>query len=233
MFGSLQLTGRARDHVIDLDAPAAVVHRDTVPALRALYAAARAAGFEPVVASGFRDFARQVSIWNRKWRGELPLLDADGAPLDRHALTDGECVDRILDWSALPGASRHHWGSEVDLYDAAVLPAGVVPRLVPGEYAPGGPFHAFSDWLEAHAVDFGFWRPYRRDRGGVRPEPWHWSHAAVAGPALDAMTPALIGDALRAAAIDGVEHVLPRLDALFERFVLAVDDAPVQAAHAA
>ncbi|MCU0869921.1 MAG: M15 family metallopeptidase [Burkholderiales bacterium] len=226
MFDPLQLTGRSRDHVVSIDPPRAVVHRDTAAALRAMHAAARADGFELRVASGFRDFDRQAAIWNAKWRGERVLLDPVGVPLDAAALSPHQRVDAILDWSALPGASRHHWGSEVDLFDAAALPEGAVPDLVPAEFTAGGPFAPLFAWLVEHAATFGFFRPYATDRGGVRPEPWHWSHAPVAAQALAALDATLLADALRAAPIDGLEHVLPRLSALHARYVLAVDAPP-------
>ena len=37
----------------------------------------------------------------------------------------------ILEWSALPGASRHHWGSEFDVFDLAALPEGYRVQLLP------------------------------------------------------------------------------------------------------
>jgi LAS superfamily LD-carboxypeptidase LdcB len=228
MLDALQLTGRAGDHVVAIDLPPATVHRDTASALRALHDAARADGIELRVASGFRDFERQAAIWNAKWRGERVLLDADGVPLDATALDPDERVDRILDWSALPGASRHHWGCDIDVFDAAALPPGTGPQLLPSEFAPDGPFEPLLAWLEHHAPRFGFFRPYRTDRGGVRPEPWHWSHAPVSLDAQAAIDVDAIAAALQAARIEGVEHVLPRLDALFARFVVAVD-APTPA----
>ncbi len=89
--------------------------------------------------SSFRDFERQLAIWNGKCRGERDLLDrgrASGwmpAALDQDAL-----VSAILLWSALPGASRHHWGTDMDVIDAAAVPAGAAVQLEPAEYAPGG-----------------------------------------------------------------------------------------------
>ncbi len=37
---------------------------------------------------------------------------------------EAERVAAILVWSALPGASRHHWGTDCDVIDAAALPPG-------------------------------------------------------------------------------------------------------------
>jgi hypothetical protein len=69
---------------------------------------------------------------------------------------------------------------------------------------------------------FGFFRPYTVDRGGVQPEPWHLSHAPVAVPALAALSPQILMDAIAGSAVEGKEHVLARLPELHARFVAAV-----------
>ena len=116
--------------------------------------------------SSFRDFDRQLQIWNAKFSGARALLDAAGRPLDATALSPAARIDAILLWSALPGASRHHWGTDVDLIDRAATPAGYRVQLTPAEFAAGGPFARLHDWLEAHAARFGFFRPFRGDAFG-------------------------------------------------------------------
>ena len=76
-------------------------------------------GIDLAARSSFRDFDTQLTIWNRKWAGERPLYDRQGRPLERRQLADSQAVDAILCWSAIPGGSRHHWGSDVDVIDAA------------------------------------------------------------------------------------------------------------------
>ncbi len=133
MLDALQLTGRSRSHIAQLDAPRVALHVDAVADFLEMCAAARQADIEIAVFSGFRDFDSQVTIWNRKYRGERALLDAHGVPVDHATLDAAARVDHILRWSALPGASRHHWGSELDLYDSAALPEGYRVQLVPSE----------------------------------------------------------------------------------------------------
>ena len=67
------------------------------------------------------------------------------------------------------------------------------------------------------------------DRGGVGCEPWHISYAPVAQRCLAQLDAAVLREALRSAAIDGVAEVEVRLDELLLRHVVAVD-APPQAA---
>lgn len=222
MLDSLQLTGRAATHVRAVPELAATLHNDAVAAVLGLREAARADGLELAVVSSFRDFARQEAIWNAKFRGERPLLDRDECEIDAAALDDRGRVDAILLWSALPGASRHHWGSDIDVVDRAAVAPDYRPRLTAKEFAPDGPFRALSDWLTANMARFGFFRPYTLDRGGVQPEPWHLSYAPVSVPALGALTPEVLMEAVASSSMHGREHVLARLPELHARFVSAV-----------
>lgn len=226
MLSPLALTGRTREHVVVLEAPRATVNVQSVQAFLSMRAAAAREGIDLVPASAFRDFDAQLALWNAKFRGERPLLDAAGQAVSREGLDDGAVVDLILRWSALPGASRHHWGSDLDLVDVAAMPTGYRVQLVPAEYAAGGVFARLSDWLEVHAVEFDFYRPYREALGGVQPEPWHWSHAPVSVPALQAMSPALLVEALADSALEGRACVLDRIDRIFATHVAAVAPAP-------
>lgn len=226
MLNPFELTGRTRTHIVQLETPRVAIHCDAAGDFLALCEAARKERMEIAVFSGFRDFESQLAIWNRKFRGERPLLDADGIAVDPTNLDEPAIIDHILRWSALPGASRHHWGSELDLYDAAALPEGYRVQLVPDEYAPTGVFARLSAWLAAHAAEFGFFRPYAAFLGGVFPEPWHWSYAPVSMPALAALTPDVIASALSGADILGKANVLARLGELHRSHVLAVAGPP-------
>ena len=179
-FNARTLTGRDRDHVVSLAAPACVLHPDVAAALRRMREAAARAGIDLVPASSFRDFATQVRIWNEKWTGRRPLHDRAGRPVEAARLTPKRRIEAILAWSAPPGGSRHHWGTEIDVYDRAALPDGARLGLVPAEYGPDGPFARLTAWLDAHMHRYGFHRPYVTDRGGVQPEPWHLSHFPTA-----------------------------------------------------
>ena len=148
--------------------------------------AAARSGHDLQAISSFRDFERQVVLWNRKWRGERPLHDRSGAVLEYGTLTEPQRVDAILCWSAIPGGSRHHWGSDIDVVDAAAMPEGYQPQLLPGEYAAGGVFERLTLWLDRHMHRFGFHRPYATDRGGAGIERWHLSYAPVARQAIEA-----------------------------------------------
>jgi LAS superfamily LD-carboxypeptidase LdcB len=222
-MNELELTGRARTHVIELEQPPCALHYEVVASFLAMRDAAAADGIDLQARSSFRDFDTQVAIWNRKWRGERALLDREGRRIERSRISDAECVDAILCWSAIPGGSRHHWGSDIDVIDANAIPAGYEVQLVPQEYAADGIFARLNDWLDANMRRFGFFRPYRIDRGGVSPEPWHLSYAPVAVPALEALSLSMLRHVVESSAIEGKPHVLARLPEIYTRFLLSID----------
>ncbi len=202
---------------------------EVAQALSRLSVEARQAGFELRVASGFRDFDRQLAIWNAKFRGQRPVLDDDDQIVDLAALSDEDKVHRILRFSALPGASRHHWGTDLDVYDAAAVPEDYRVQLTAAEAADDGPFGPLHRWLDeriSRAASYGFYRPYDRDRGGVAPERWHLSYA----PLSHALEQRLDAEALRASwchgcpgdALAGRACLEACLDELFERYVSRV-----------
>jgi LAS superfamily LD-carboxypeptidase LdcB len=131
-----------------------------------------------------------------------------------------------LSWSALPGASRHHWGTDIDVIDRAAMPDGYRYRLVPDEYAAGGVFNALNEWLAGNIARFGFYRPYAEYCGGVNPEPWHLSFAPIAAPALQLLTPELIAATLRESDLLGKDEVLARLPAIYRNYVENISAYP-------
>ncbi len=225
-----QLTGRVATHIRDVPELGGRLHAAAIEAALALREAAAQDGIDLAVVSSFRDFNHQAEIWNSKFRGERPLLDRDGRLLDAAKLDERARVDAILLWSALPGASRHHWGSDFDVIDRAACGLDYRPQLTVAEFTEG-PFARLNEWLGANLARFAFFRPYTTDRGGVHPEPWHVSHAPVAGPALACLTPDVLYEAIDNSGLLGREHVLARLPEIHARYVTAVD--PAEPAHIA
>ena len=222
-MNAAELTGQARTHVADVADPACRLHVHVVTPFLNLRRAAAADGIDLLPVSSFRDFARQLAIWNGKFSGEKPMLGSSGETLDVAALTPQERVDAILLWSALPGASRHHWGTDVDLIDRAADSSGHQDKLTQQAFAPQGPFATLARWLEIHAPRFGFFRPFQGVRSGVQPEPWHFSFAPTAEKARLALSVPVLREAISAAPLLGKELVLARLDELHERYVASID----------
>jgi LAS superfamily LD-carboxypeptidase LdcB len=232
-MNELELTGRARGHVVELQQPRCTLHYAAAASFLAMREAAARAGIDLAAASSFRDFERQLAIWNAKWRGERPLLDRAGQPLEAASLDEAARIDAILCWSALPGGSRHHWGTDCDVIDAAAMPEGYRLRLVPEEYARDGVFGRLTPWLDENMGRFGFYRPYASAHGGAGVEPWHLSYWPVANEALEALTLPVLRRAVAGSGLLGREQVLERLPEIYTRFILAVDPCEPAAGRAA
>ena len=222
----MQLTGRDRGHLVVLEEPRCTLHAAAVRPFLAMREAAARAGFVLAPVSSFRDFDRQRAIWNAKFRGERPALDRRGRLVDMGSLDAGRRVETILFWSALPGASRHHWGSDIDVADGGPIAVGYEPRLEVSEYRRGGPFAELSAWLGDNMRRYGFFRPYVRRGRGVQPEPWHLSYAPVARPALAGMTTRLLAEAIIGCGVEGEAEILARLPAIRKRYVQGVEAPP-------
>ncbi len=222
LLNEFELTGRSRSHLVDAVDLRCTLHRQAMPAFVAMREAALAAGLDLRAASSFRDFDRQLAIWNGKFRGERALADRAGRALDAISLTAVERIEAILAWSALPGASRHHWGTDLDVYDAIAMPDASALQLVPQEYAPQGPFAKLTEWLDTHMHYFGFFRPYVGNGDGVSAEPWHLSFAPLAVLCLAQLSPRLLTKILTTVPLEGRTEVLARIDDIHWRFVAAV-----------
>lgn len=174
------LTGKTANHLTPglggfLFAP------EAAQAIERLAKRALAQGFELKITSSFRDFERQKNIWNAKASGQRVLLDSHGEPLDFQTLNEDQVIDAIMRWSAFPGASRHHWGTDVDVYDGKAVSADYQVQLTPQEVSGVfAPFYSWLDQLIASDDAEGFYRPYDQDRGGVAPEAWHLSYRPLA-----------------------------------------------------
>jgi LAS superfamily LD-carboxypeptidase LdcB len=225
-LGPLELTGRSRSHLVDCKELSCALHPDVVEPLLDMRRAAARDGIELGIASSFRDFATQLRIWNEKWTGQRILNDRRGRRLDVQALTPVERVEAILIWSAPPGGSRHHWGTEVDVYDRAALQSGERLQLVSEEYGPRGPFAHLTTWLDQNMGRWGFYRPYATDRGGVAPEPWHLSHAPTAREASRRLRLATIRRALLSSEIAGGPALIQALPEIYARYIRSVDSPP-------
>jgi len=176
-----QLTGQDQGH-LDADSLSVALHRSVIGPWQALVEDARIEGFDLVVASSFRSFDRQALIWNAKANGQRPVLDDQDNPIDIKQLDAWELLQAILRWSAIPGASRHHWGTDIDVYDRSTVESDYVPQLIQAEVSQGGPFEPLHEWLDEYIAkghSHGFFRPYQNDFGGVAPERWHLSYAPL------------------------------------------------------
>ena len=132
-------------------------------------------GISIEIVSSFRSFDRQLAIFERKY---LQYTEDDGMePL--------QAIDKIIEYSTIPGTSRHHWGTDIDIIDASKKTEGDV--LVPSKFEEGGPFADLKVWMDEHAREYGFYLVYTDEskRRGFKYEPWHYSYAPLSVPMLE------------------------------------------------
>lgn len=201
-----------------------LMHSDIVADWLKLQKAAAAAGFDLAVASSYRSFARQLMIWNDKAKGIRPVYDQHGNPVDILSLDAPSRVHAILRWSALPGGSRHHWGTDLDVYDRSMVKDDYQVQLSEQEVQSGGVFCALHDWLDLQLLPAGknnFFRPYT-GFGAVSAERWHLSHSAVSQAICPLMTAELLHNRIASyAGIDFMlqDSVLNEFDQIFRDYV--------------
>ncbi|MBZ0328094.1 MAG: M15 family metallopeptidase [Altibacter sp.] len=169
-----QLIGKGNPDIVG-DSYTSKMHKEAKTAFLNMKTAAAKAGIQIEVVSAYRSFQRQKEIFEGKYKG----FTAAG-------LSPSEAIEKIIEYSTIPGTSRHHWGTDIDLIDAnATRPESV---LQPQHFHGNGPFCKLKDWLNVRANSFGFFEVYTDNahRKGFKYEPWHFSYAPVSIPMLEA-----------------------------------------------
>lgn len=214
------LTGQSTDHLAGFGKHR--LHPEAKAAFLAMQQRAQKDGFDLQPASTFRDFERQQLIWNEKFKGLRPVLDKNSQPIDVKTLTTEQLCKAILHWSALPGASRHHWGSDLDIYDPSLLPDGQRLLLEPWEYEEGGYFYSLSEWLTQNMADYHFYRPFQQNTSGVAVEPWHISYKPLAERLESLLTPETLLTAWQGKEIAGYDWLSLHLADIFAGYIKPV-----------
>ncbi len=184
------------------------LRREAYDAFLAMRKAALADGVVLTVLSATRNFNHQKRIWENKWHGRQ-ILYGNIMATDIH--DPAERALEILRFSAMPGTSRHHWGTDIDL------------NSLNNSYFESGQGLREYEWLRANAAGFGFCQPYtrhgQRRQGGYEEEKWHWSYKPIASIFLKAYKAKVSYDDIRNFA--GWETAAPLQ--VIERFVLDVN----------
>ena len=220
----LILTGQTDRHIHWFD-DGMGIHHEMLSAFTELKNAAQEAGLELSIASGFRNFERQLTIWQNKFSGNTAIKNAANEILAPEHLSEIEKIHAIMLFSALPGASRHHWGCEIDVYAKNLLPPEQALALEPWEYDTAGHFYPLTLWMNEHAKQFGFFLPYDKFRGGVAQEPWHLSYLPLSQHYQQAYTQELLRATLDNSDIAGKALLLDLLPELYQRYIINVANA--------
>lgn len=213
------LTGRTTDQLTAFRDGQFLIHKHAAHDLTRLFQHAADDGVDLAITSSFRSYENQKTIWNNKASGLRAVLDSDSNAVDISQKTKEEILFLILRWSAIPGGSRHHWGTDLDVYDQKSISAEYKVQLVPAEYELGGPFHLASLWLAENMEEHGFYRPYSQDRGAIAPEPWHISYRPLSEALLEQLTFELFMKHLNQSDFLLKEEALKNARDIYHRFI--------------
>jgi zinc D-Ala-D-Ala carboxypeptidase len=142
------------------------MRKEAYDAFKSMHAKATQDGVKLTILSATRNFDHQKGIWERKWTRTRYM----GWP-------DAKKVSDIMTYSSMPGTSRHHWGTDIDL------------NALENDYFEKGSGLKTYEWLNLNAPDFGFYQTYTSKdsgRSGYEEEKWHWSYMPLAEKYLQA-----------------------------------------------
>ncbi len=216
---SKEILGLTTKHLIQLS-PSIAIHKDMLLAYQALTKEAKKVNINLSIASGFRSFERQLLIWNNKFIGITPIKNSSGSTVNIKNLSSNDILHAILLFSALPGASRHHWGCDIDIFASNLLPEKTKLQLEQWEYEKNGYFEKLSNWLMEHAHKFDFYFPYDKYRNGVAAEPWHISYMPVAKKYQEKVSCELLMHYLLNIDIKGKQSIMEQLPEIFQRYII-------------
>ena len=139
--------------------------------------AAAKADIDIKAVSAYRSYHRQREIWNAKY---IKLISQGLSAID--------AIQKITTYSTLPGTSRHHWGTDIDIIDNANPQSGDV--LLAEKFYGDGPSSALRSWMSQNAADYGFLEVYtdNPNRKGFAHEPWHYSYHSLSKAYLEILT---------------------------------------------
>lgn len=171
-FSAKALTGRGD---LTLVGNSFKLQKEVFDAFQEMKKAALKEGITIKIVSGYRSFNRQKSIWNRKYNKYI----AQG-------LSPDAALQKIIEYSTIPGTSRHHWGTDIDIIDASVkMPKNLLSE---SNYSKNGVYFNLKKWMDKNAETYGFYLVYTNttSRKGFKYEPWHYTYKPLSKPMLKA-----------------------------------------------
>ena len=142
---------------------------NTFDAFNKMKIAAKKDSIDLKIVSAHRGYERQKIIWNTKFKKFTSEFN----------LKPSQAIYEIIRFSTIPGTSRHHWGTEIDIIDNNYPDEEDV--LIAKKFGKDGVFFKIKNWLNLNSEKFGFYITYNNDpnRKGFEHEPWHYSYAPV------------------------------------------------------
>ena len=142
------------------------LQKKTYAAFVKMAEAAKSDGIELTIISGTRNFFDQKKVWEDYWKK------------NQKKIKEVESIaNKILLYNSMPGTSRHHWRTEVDINSDD-------PKYY--EKKDGKKVYR---WLVENANKYGFCQVYtdkkRAKRTGYGTEVWHWSYMPLSNYYLE------------------------------------------------
>jgi LAS superfamily LD-carboxypeptidase LdcB len=194
-FTRNQLIGKGNPDIIG-DTYTTKMHKEANVAFQKMKVEAAKENINIELVSAYRSFQRQKEIFEEKY-----------IRFTSEGLTPLQAIEKIIEYSTIPGTSRHHWGTDIDIIDGNAKPR---PKSVlqPEHFHGEGPFCKLKEWLTEYSESFGFYEVYTDapDRKGFKYEPWHFSFAPVSKPMLVEYKKLDIKKILQEEKIMGNEH---------------------------
>lgn len=171
------------------------LQKEVYEAFEQMKEAALKDGIKIRVVSSYRSFEHQKGIWTRKYNRYI-----------KQGMSPQAAISKIIEYSTIPGTSRHHWGTDIDIVDGGVPQPKSV--LEPEHFSEGKVFYNFKKWMDANASKFGFCLVYtaKEGRKGFRYEPWHFSYKPISYEMLKQYKSIDLKGMLQKEKIVGSEH---------------------------
>ncbi|SUZ75059.1 uncharacterized protein METZ01_LOCUS27913 [marine metagenome] len=172
------------------------LEKNTFNAFNKMQIAAKKDGVDLKIASAHRGYDRQKLIWNTKFKKFTTEFN----------LKPSQVVYEIIRFSTIPGTSRHHWGTEIDIIDNNYPDEEDV--LISKKFEKDGIFFKVKNWLNINSEKFGFYITYNNDpkRKGFEHEPWHYSYAPISKKMLSLFLKSDLKKVIKKEEIKGSEY---------------------------
>jgi LAS superfamily LD-carboxypeptidase LdcB len=145
------------------------LQKEAYQAFKNMSTDAKKAGIALKIRSATRNFDYQKGIWERKWTGKTKV---SGKNLAKTQPNLTQRAKTILRYSSMPGSSRHHWGTDIDL------------NSFENNWFSQGQGLKLYTWLKNNAANYGFCQVYTQKgtqrSTGYEEEKWHWSYRPLA-----------------------------------------------------
>ncbi len=154
------------------------LQKEAIKAFQKMAKSAQKEGIRLYIVSGTRNYMEQKNIWEKKFN---MIQKADYKKSTLSAKSKRHIALQILNYSSMPGTSRHHWGTDIDIIYSLSVP------LTNLSFESGYGLKVYQ-WLRKNAIHFGFCQPYLKGpekrnqnkyRYGYQEEKWHWSYISI------------------------------------------------------